>query len=152
MKFITKIYSLVIFSFLIFSFISLPTAFATIQIGCSSSPAGTGSTTSGCITTKIENPLSSDIDSIPKLIQAILDIVLTIGVPIVALAIVYSGFLFVKAQGNTEAISKAKKTLMYTLIGAALLLGSWVLANAIQGTVNELKKSAMLYPVSRLYS
>lgn len=63
-----------------------------------------------------------------------------IGVPIVVLAIIYCGFLFVKAMGNPEEISKAKNALLYTVIGAALLLGCFVLANAIAGTVAEISK------------
>lgn len=89
------------------------------------------------IDTKINNPLSK-VDDIPSLIEAILYIVLVIGVPIVALAIIYSGFLFVKAQGNAEQLKTAKKAITYSIIGAFLLLGSWVLANAINQTVKEI--------------
>ena len=91
---------------------------------------------------KIKNPLSSSIDTIPKFIETILNMVLVVGVPIVALAIIYSGFLFVSAQGNSKKISEAKTTLKYTLIGAALLLGSWVIAQAIQGTITEIKRTS----------
>lgn len=92
---------------------------------------------------KIENPLkSSGIETIPGFIEAALNMVMIVGVPLVALAIIYSGFLFVSAQGNSEKISEAKTTLKYTLIGAALLLGSWVIAQAIQGTINEIKRTA----------
>ena len=89
---------------------------------------------------KLCNPLQG-ITDLNTFIKAILDIVLTIGIPIVALAIIYCGFLFVSAQGKPEEISKAKKALMYTLIGAAVLLGAWVLAQAIGDTVDELRKS-----------
>lgn len=70
-----------------------------------------------------------------------LEIVMIVGVPIVALAIIYTGFLFVSAQGNSEALTKAKKSLLYTLIGAALLLGAFVLAEAIGKTVDEIKST-----------
>lgn len=93
------------------------------------------------ITVKIENPLSSEIDSIPKFIQAVIKIVLTVGVPIVVLAIIYTGFLFVQAQGNSEKLTKAKDSLLYTLIGAALLLGAFVIAQAIGATVEEISRS-----------
>lgn len=89
----------------------------------------------------IKNPLNSEIDTIPKFIEAIIEIVLVVGVPIVVLAIIYVGFLFVKAQGKPEEITKAKKALLYTLIGAALLLGAFVIANAIGKTVDEIKST-----------
>jgi len=91
------------------------------------------------IKTGINNPLHSDLDTIPKFIEAVLNIVLMVGVPIVTLAIIYAGFLFVTAGGNSEKLKVAKKTLLYTIVGAALLLGSWVISEAIAGTVDEIK-------------
>ncbi len=89
----------------------------------------------------IINPLDNKIDTIPKFIVAVIEIVLIIAVPIIVLAVIYVGFLFVKAQGNPEAITKAKKALIYTLIGAALVLGAFVIANAIDKTVDEIKST-----------
>ena len=93
------------------------------------------------ISTKIENPLGNGIDTIPKFIEAVINIVLIVGIPIVVLAVIYTGFLFVKAQGNPEEITKAKSALLYTLIGATLLLGAFVIANAIGKTVDEIKST-----------
>ncbi|MBP6931518.1 MAG: hypothetical protein KBD48_03535 [Candidatus Pacebacteria bacterium] len=90
---------------------------------------------------RIKNPLDSSINTLPKFIEEALKIVLQIGVPVVTLAIIYSGFLFVMARGNSEKLGEAKNTLMYTLIGAALLLGSWVIAQAIQGTISDIKST-----------
>jgi hypothetical protein len=102
---------------------------------------GGGPTTGGGtnITSSIENP--TNVDTISEFIKAIVDAVLVVGIPIVVLAIIYTGFLFVKAQGNSEELTKAKKALLYTLIGAALLLGAFVIANAIQATVDDITKT-----------
>ncbi|KKQ03101.1 MAG: hypothetical protein US18_C0017G0016 [Parcubacteria group bacterium GW2011_GWB1_36_5] len=84
----------------------------------------------------LNNPLGPNgIDSVPKFIQVLLEGVLRIGIPIVALAIIYCGFLFVSARGNSEKLGKAKDALLYTLIGAAILLGSWAIAQLISETV-----------------
>ena len=83
---------------------------------------------------QICNPVPS-YTSIPGLIQAILEGALRIGIPIIALAIVYCGFLFVAARGNSEKLTKAKDALLYTLIGAAILLGAWAIAKMISATV-----------------
>ncbi len=102
---------------------------------------GPGTTTGGTnISTGIHNPIEG-VDDIPSFIGTILHFVLVIGTPIVVLAIIYCGFLFVTAGGNSEKLTKAKKALLYTLIGAALLLGSLVIANAIKGTVDEISNS-----------
>ena len=86
---------------------------------------------------KICNPLNST-STLQDLIKNVLEKALYIGVPIIALAIIYSGFLFVSAVGNPEKIGKAKDTLLYTLIGAAILLGSWAIAQLITSTVTAL--------------
>jgi Type IV secretion system pilin len=85
----------------------------------------------------LTNPIN--VGTLTEFIAKILDIVLTLGIPIITLAIIYAGFLFVTAQGNSEKLETAKKTLLYTIIGAAILLGSWILASAIAGTITQLK-------------
>ncbi len=84
---------------------------------------------------KIKNPLSSSIDTIPKFLTALLEGAIKIAIPIVALAVIYSGFLFVKAQGNPEEITKAKDAMLYTLIGAAVLLGALAIAKLVADTI-----------------
>ena len=82
----------------------------------------------------ITNPIPS-INTINEFIKVLLEGVLKIGIPLVALAIIYCGFLFVQARGKPEAITKAKDALLYTLIGAAILLGSLAIAELISNTV-----------------
>jgi hypothetical protein len=83
--------------------------------------------------TTIKNPIN--VSTIDGLIKVILEGVIKIGIPIVALAIIYSGFLFVSAQGNSEKLKEAKRALLYSVIGAAILLGSWAIAQVISNTV-----------------
>jgi hypothetical protein len=86
---------------------------------------------------RITNPLGN-INNINDLIKTLLEGLIRIGMPIIALAIIYSGFLFVFARGNSEKLTKAKDALLYTLIGAAILLGSWGIAQLISDTVLSL--------------
>lgn len=85
----------------------------------------------------LQNPLG-DTDTIEKLITAILNIVVQIGLPAIALAIVYTGFLFVAASGNETKLAEAKKTLLWTVIGAGVILGAFVIKTAICGTITNL--------------
>ena len=89
---------------------------------------------------KLENPIA--VGSLPELVAKILDIVLTIGIPIVAFFIIYSGFKFVLARGNEEKLKEAKQSILYTLLGAALLVGAWVLATAIDSIIDSIKSVA----------
>jgi len=85
------------------------------------------------VTTHINNPIN--VGNLTDLIKTILTGVIKIGIPIVALALIYSGFLFVFAQGKSDKLTIAKNALLYSLIGAAILLGSWAIAQLISNTV-----------------
>lgn len=86
--------------------------------------------------TQICNPIR--VNNINDFIKTILEGVIKIGIPIIALAIIYSGFLFVTARGSSEQLDKAKAALLYSIIGAVLLLGSWTLAILISETVLQI--------------
>ncbi len=79
------------------------------------------------------NPINSK--TINEFIKKILEGAIKIGIPIIALAIIYCGFLFVSARGNSEKLTKAKDAFMYTLVGAGILLGAWAIAQLISETI-----------------
>lgn len=86
----------------------------------------------------ITNPLTG-IDTFPLLIQTILEnIVVPIGGVIAVLFIIYSGFLFVTAQGNTEKLTKAKSAFLWAVVGGLILLGSWAIATGIENTMSAI--------------
>ncbi len=114
-----KIFSIILFSFVLFSPIF---SFADTINDASLIKEG-----------KITNPIS--YNNINDFIRAILQGAIKIGIPIIALAIIYSGFLFVSARGNSEKLSEAKNALLYTCIGAAILLGAWAIAQLISNTI-----------------
>lgn len=93
---------------------------------------------------ELGNPLA--VDSIQDFIAEILTLVAQIALPLVVLALVYTGFLFVTAQGNEEKLNKAKTALFWTVVGALVVLGASVLAEAIEGTVEQLRE-----PISMLW-
>ncbi len=89
----------------------------------------------------LKNPLAPGLDTFPKIFAAVYNnIILPIAIPFIVLAIMYAGFKFVIArkEGRVDGYADAKRVLKYTLIGTALLLGGWVVANALQGTLNSL--------------
>lgn len=91
----------------------------------------------------ISNPLAGDVNSIFAFVTYILEnIVLPLGVVIVVFFVIYSGFLFVTAQGNFEKLQDARRTFLWVVIGAAILLGSVVIAKAIQTTVCKIAPNA----------
>ena len=97
--------------------------------------------TSNPATNFLANPLSSSLNTFPKILAAVMNnIVLPIMIPFISIMLIYCGFLFVVARknGSTDGYANAKKTLMYTIIGAALVLGATVVSSALQGTLNDI--------------
>ncbi len=85
------------------------------------------------------NPLKDGLDSIPAIVAVLVkDIVIPIAVPFLALAIIYTGFLFVQARGNADKLKEAKAALKWTLIGGAIILGAYVIATALQATIADI--------------
>ena len=84
----------------------------------------------------LENPLT--VDSFADFIQEILKIVVRVGLPIIAIFMIYVGFLFIKARGNEQEVIKAKTAFVYAVIGAALILGAWVISVGIANTIKGL--------------
>ncbi len=85
----------------------------------------------------LQNPLK--YNNVSELIEAISNIVVQIGVPVVAVMIIYSGFLFVSARGNEDKLTKAKQAFLWTIIGAAIVLGAFVISRAIRATIDQLQ-------------
>lgn len=90
----------------------------------------------------IKNPLKDEFSTVPGFIAAALQAMVMISLPVLTLFIVYSGFLFVSARGNSSQLETAKKNFMYVIIGAILILGAWVIATLIGGTVKQLIEPA----------
>ncbi len=86
----------------------------------------------------LKNPLSAEFSDIPRFIAGALKIMVIVALPIITFFFVYAGFMFVMAQCNPEKINEAKKNFVYVVIGALLILGAWVIATLIGGTVSQL--------------
>ncbi len=119
------------------------TAFA--QSGGTQSPGGTspsggtqspGGTAPMSNSGSLTNPLQSQ--TIREFILKIIDVILVFAIPIIVLYIMYAGFKFVTAGGDSGQISEAKKALMYAIIGGVIALGAKVIIEVIQGTVSAL--------------
>ncbi len=89
---------------------------------------------------QLKNPLNDSFSSIPQFISGALKVMVMVALPIITLFMVYSGFLFVLAQGNQETLAKAKTNFLYVIIGSILILGAWVFASLIGGTISQLTR------------
>jgi hypothetical protein len=81
------------------------------------------------------------IGNICDLINQILNIIAELGAIVAVLFILWSGFLFITAQGNKEKVTQAKNTFITTIVGTAILLGASVIAKIIFNTVTAITTS-----------
>ena len=86
----------------------------------------------------LENPLNSDLSTVPSFIAGALKVLVIVALPIITLFIVISGFMFVFARGDPAKLSKARENFVYVIIGALLILGAWLIATLIGWTVTQL--------------
>ena len=75
-------------------------------------------------------------ETLVQFLTIILDSVIKIGALVVVMLVVYSGFLFVTAQGNDEKLKEAKDSIFWVLIGAAIILGAWAVENVVVNTID----------------
>jgi len=84
--------------------------------------------------TKLASPTPA-IGTLFDFIKAILNIAIKIGIPVITLFFIITGFKFVSASGDPTKLKEARNMLLGTVIGTAVLLGSVVIANIVQGTM-----------------
>jgi hypothetical protein len=83
------------------------------------------------------NPLKGG-SSIESFLRSILAFVVRIGSIIVILMLVFVGFKFVTAQGEPGKLTEARQMLLWTVVGALILLGAQAIASGIEATVQAL--------------
>ncbi|MFA6415473.1 MAG: TrbC/VirB2 family protein [Candidatus Paceibacterota bacterium] len=87
---------------------------------------------------RITNPFKGG-DSLSELITTVLNnVVMPIAAVVVVIWIVWAGFTFVMAQGNPKKIEEAQQRLLWSLIGAGILLGAAGISAVVQNTVGAL--------------
>lgn len=83
----------------------------------------------------IENPLK--FGSFCQLLKGLLGAIVAIGIPVAVIFLVWVGFKFVLARGNSTEIENAKRSFVHTVLGIAIFLGAWVIAQVISATVSQ---------------
>jgi len=79
-----------------------------------------------------------DINTIPKFIKAVIDLAVKVGIPVASIFLIFAGFQFLTAQGDEGKLRKAKSGLLWSSVGFGVLLGAWLFATAILGTITAI--------------
>lgn len=86
---------------------------------------------------KIENQIK--VGTVEDLLVSLLNIFIIIATPIIVLFIIYAGFLYVTAQGNSQQVQQATRALTYAIIGGVMVLGAVAISSIVAGIVGAFK-------------
>lgn len=96
-------------------------------------------TDDGC-TAIICNPLNptvwGGVDTLQGALPIIVDLFITISMPIIAIAIIYTGFTFATSKGDQAQLKKARTMLTYIVVGALIMFAAKGIGMAVQSTLN----------------
>jgi uncharacterized BrkB/YihY/UPF0761 family membrane protein len=92
----------------------------------------------------ISNPIQAQ--NFYEFVEAIAKAITAIGIPLVAIFLVWAGFLFVTAQGSEEQLRRAKTTFFWALVGGAVIIGAWAIAIAVVNFARNLGGSSSSSP------
>lgn len=81
---------------------------------------------------EIENPLK--YDTFEDLINAFINFIFWVGIAIAPIMILIAGFNFLTAGGDPKKVDTAKKIILYTVIGLAIVL----LAKGLIGIIKQI--------------
>ena len=81
------------------------------------------------------NPLRAT--SLTDLLVSILEIIITLAVPVIVFFIIYAGFLYVTAKGNASQIEQATRALTYAIIGGVIVIGAVTIARIVGNLVTS---------------
>lgn len=81
----------------------------------------------------IINQLSGGQTGLRGIVLAIINFFLTFLGLLAIIMVIYGGFLYVSSAGNEENVNKAKKILLYAVLGIVVIIVSGALVNTILG-------------------
>jgi TRAP-type C4-dicarboxylate transport system permease small subunit len=74
---------------------------------------------------------TADVTKIQTFIQSVIQVLVTLAGLISAGFFVWGGIGYITSSGNPEALDRSKKTILYSAIGLAVVLGAFVLSNVV---------------------
>lgn len=86
--------------------------------------------------TKLTPPITRGGTTLEEFIDLLLTIIQSILLPIVVVCMIYGGYLLVTAGGNEADRSKAKSWIVWSIVGAAIIIGARAIAAVVKGTVS----------------
>lgn len=85
----------------------------------------------------LQNPIG--VNSISELIVIVVKVIRYIAIPFVVIMIMYAGFQYLLARGNTDKVNKAHGMLLWIVVGSFVILSAEMIALVISNTLNSVR-------------
>lgn len=72
-----------------------------------------------------------DVSQIQSFIRSVIQVLVTLAGLVSVGFFVWGGFGYITSSGNPESLDRSKKTIFYSAIGLAIVLGAFVLSNIV---------------------
>lgn len=76
---------------------------------------------------------AADVTKVQSFIENLIQIFVTLSGLIATGFFVWGGVGYITSSGNPEALDRSKKTILYSSVGLAVVLGAYVLSNIVTG-------------------
>ena len=87
-------------------------------------------------TIKQSMPFTQKMGTIADLTNLLVPIAVTGAGIVLFIMFIYAGFMYMSSEGNAEKLKKAQSLLMMSLIGFALVIGSFVIVQLLRVVFN----------------
>lgn len=74
---------------------------------------------------------AADVTKIQTFIQSIIQIATTLGGLVATGFFIWGGYGYITSSGNPESLDRSKKTILYSAVGLAIVLGAFVFSNIV---------------------
>ncbi len=78
------------------------------------------------------------VQTIPQFLDMLLGIMIMVAMPLTAILMIWTGFQYAMAKGDQTKLKKARDSILYIIVGLAILLASKGLQMTLQATVDSL--------------
>lgn len=82
----------------------------------------------------LAHPVLADtagVSQIQTFIQSVIQVLVTVAGLLAAGFLVWGGIGYITSSGNPESLDRSKKTILYSAIGLAIVLGAFVISNIV---------------------
>jgi hypothetical protein len=74
---------------------------------------------------------AGDVGKVQSFIKGIIQVLVTLAGLVAAGFFVWGGIGYITSSGNPESLDRSKKTILYSAVGLAIVLGAFVLSNIV---------------------